>query len=259
MSRDGEVIWADAFGGDLTVDTPVDIASVSKQFTATAVLLLDIDLDDTVADHLDGLPDWADEVTVGDLLHMQSGIPDYVALLPDDVETDNEDVLAALAEVDLEEPDYSNSNYVLLAEIVEAVDGRPLPRFLADEVFGPLDLDAEVDPRGTYLQYGDGAIRTTPTELVRWATQYWEPTIGGDDVTDRRLDGAEQYGAGIISIPDDDLGPLLYHDGLWDHVTTFDVLPDDHLAAAVTCTDPEMPEADEDNAYRLLEIWHEGR
>lgn len=255
VSSDGEVVWAEAFGGDLTVDTRVDIASVSKQFTATAILLLGVDVGSTVADHLDGVPDWVGEVTVGELLHMESGIPDYVSYLPRDVVTSNADVLEVLDEMEAEEPDYSNTSYVLLAEIVEAVDGRDLPTYLTAEVFDPLELDAIVDPRGTLLQTGDGAIRTTPTELVEWAAQYWAPTIGPDDITERRLENAESYGAGIISVPDDELGPLLYHDGLWDHATTFDLLPEERLAAAVTCTDPDMPEADEDLAYALLEIW----
>jgi CubicO group peptidase (beta-lactamase class C family) len=249
------VVWAEAFGGDLTVDTPVDIASVSKQFTANAVLLLDIDLDSTVDDHLDGLPAWAGEVTVRQLVQMESGIPDYTELLPDELVTDNDDVYDLLAVTELGEPEYSNSNYVLLAEIVEAVTGDDFADVLAAELFEPLDLDAAVDPRGTARQVGDGAIRTTPTELVTWAAQYWAPTIGGDDINRRRLENAESYGAGIISVPDDDLGPLLYHDGLWDHVTTFDLLPESRLAAAVTCTDPEMPEAEDDLAYELLQIW----
>jgi CubicO group peptidase (beta-lactamase class C family) len=256
VSRDGEVIWAEAYGG-LDVDTPVDIASVSKQLTATTVLLLDIDLTSTVADHLGDIAPWADDVTVWDLLHMQSGIPEYFELLPDDEPTDNDDVIDALADTELEAPDYSNSNYVLLASIVEQVTGRPFPDVLHELVLEPTDFDAEVVPDPVFGQYGDGAVMTTPSELVEWAAQYWAPTVGDDDITSLRLEEAETYGAGIISIPDDPLGPLLYHDGLWTHATSFDLLPDERLAAAVTCTDPDRPEADADLAYRLLERFSE--
>jgi CubicO group peptidase (beta-lactamase class C family) len=257
VSRDGEVVWAKAYGG-LSVTTPVDIASVSKQLTATAILLLDVDWSSTVADHLGDIAPWAADVTVDDLLHMRSGIPEYFDLLPHDEPTDNDDVVAALADTELVAPGvdaYTNSNYVLLAEIVEAVDGRDLATFLADEVFEPTGFDATIEPDPIYGQVGDGAVLTTPSELVEWAAQYWDPTIGGDEINNARLVDAETYGAGIISIPDDPLGPLLYHDGLWTHATTFDVLPEERLAAAVTCTDPDVQEADEDLAYALLERW----
>jgi len=255
VSRDGEVVWAEAFGGDLTVDTPVDIASTSKQFTATAVLLLELDLESALSEYVDGLPEWADHVTLRSVMHMQSGIPDYLGILDDDETTTNEDAVAALADVELEEPDYSNSNYVLLAEVVEAVTGEPFPTWVAANVFEPAGFDAVVEPVGPYQQYGDGSVRTTPSELVEWASQYWSPTVGPPDINDRRLENAEAYGAGIILEPDDPLGPLLWHDGAWDAITTFDLLPESRLAAAATCTDEDMPEAEEDNAYRLLEIW----
>jgi CubicO group peptidase (beta-lactamase class C family) len=60
---------------------------VANQLTATAVLLLseegELRLDDPVSAYLDGLPDWADEVTVSNLVHHTSGLPDYVELLMD--------------------------------------------------------------------------------------------------------------------------------------------------------------------------------
>ncbi|OYX56131.1 MAG: hypothetical protein B7Y93_04080 [Micrococcales bacterium 32-70-13] len=131
----GELVWAEARGlADLTSATPLttgtrfDIASISKQFTATAVLLLQRDgllsLDDPVSRHLAGLPRWADEVTLGALMHHTARLPDYW------IELDREGIgftdaadqgttLAAIAREPDREPGegyfYSNSHYVLLA------------------------------------------------------------------------------------------------------------------------------------------------
>ena len=90
----GEVVFCDAYGLanrewkiPNTPDTRHRIASLSKQFTAVVVLQLAdegrLSLDDTLAVHLDGLPDrWARRVTVHQLLDQTSGIPNYT-LLPD--------------------------------------------------------------------------------------------------------------------------------------------------------------------------------
>lgn len=89
---EGKVIWSGvrgiadlASGAKITTDTVFDIASVSKQFTATAILLLveagKLTLDDPISQYVPELPDWAQTVTVEQLMHQTSGIPDYVALL----------------------------------------------------------------------------------------------------------------------------------------------------------------------------------
>jgi CubicO group peptidase (beta-lactamase class C family) len=71
----------------LTPDTVFDIGKVTNQLTATAVLLLadegELRLDDPVSAYVDGLPAWADDVTVTNLIHHTSGLPDYVDLLTD--------------------------------------------------------------------------------------------------------------------------------------------------------------------------------
>ena len=165
---DGEVVWTGArgladleTGAEITKDTTFDIASVSKQFTATAILLLAKDgklsLDDSLANHVPGLPAWAETVTVAELMHQTSGIPDYIGLLEDagyeysDPTTQEQAVQALANAPELQfEPgnrfDYSNSNYLLLAEIVQWVSGQPLPAFLSAEVFKPLDLAMVMDP-----------------------------------------------------------------------------------------------------------------
>ena len=94
VGRDGAVVFAEAYGAarldpfePMTVDTVVDIGSVSKQFTATAILLLAergmVDLDAPLSTYLPDLPAWAARPTLAQLIHHQSGIPDYIDLLFD--------------------------------------------------------------------------------------------------------------------------------------------------------------------------------
>lgn len=209
VRRGDDVVWTDAAGlADVELGEPIDdetvfdIGSTSKIFTATLVLDLvatgELALDDTVADHLAGLPAWAERVTVEQLLHHTSGIPDYISLLYDEgyVDADRttvQDAFDALSGVALErEPGrrfaYTNSGYLLLAEMAGAATGQDPAAAIAERVFARYDLDAELDPvtddprRATsyvragggwrdadsaWEQVGDGAVQTTPVELVR--------------------------------------------------------------------------------------------
>jgi CubicO group peptidase (beta-lactamase class C family) len=290
VGEDGEVVWAEGFGlanletgQPITPDTVFDIGSTSKQFTATAVLLLvqegKLDLDAPLSRYLPQLPSWAERVTLRQMMHMQSGIPDFEYLFMDrgHKHTDPltiEDAMALLAEVrelDFEpgaEWSYSNSNYFLFSQVVQSVTGQTLTAYLANEVFEPLGLNAVMDRQAripekavSYSQEGDqwviadqsadspwepvgqGAIQTTPSELVRWAAQYWDPTIGGAELLAARTEGAVdtilpgwRYGAGITIGTRSDGGPVLTHSGGFaGFLTELLILPDERLAAAVTC------------------------
>ncbi len=220
---EGDVVWTGARGiadlesGEaLTEDTIFDIGNVANQLTATAVLLLaeegELRLENPVSVYLDGLPGWADEVTVSNLVHHTSGLPDYVDLLMDqglerhDATTQEQAVRALGTSAGLQFAAgsrfrYSGSDYLLLAEIVHAVTGSTLPEVLAQRVFEPLGLDMTMDPSGQFpdkavsyrrvlggsyedadwawAQVGDGGIQTTPTELVRWADNFRTGDLGG--------------------------------------------------------------------------------
>lgn len=290
---EGNVAWAGTRGlADLETAAPItegtifDIASVSKQFTATAILLLaeksKLSLDDSLASHVPGLPAWAETVTVGQLMHQTSGIPDYIGLLEDegyeysDPTTQElaRQTLATVPELQFEPGarfDYSNSNYLLLADMVQQVSGQPLPAFLSAEVFEPLDLAMTMDPRvlpGSALPYdydggtgeytvaasaweqvGDGAVQTTPSQLVRWADNYRTGKVGGPRLLEAQLAGAvetepggeDRYGAGIFVLPDGSLN----HDGSWSgSVTAFNVSEDRRTSVAISCnTENQDPQA----------------
>ncbi|QYL28802.1 D-alanyl-D-alanine carboxypeptidase precursor [Mycobacterium shottsii] len=284
---EGVVMWTGVLGiADLatnkkvTKDTVFDIGSVSKQFTATAVLLLvnegRLTLDDPLAHYVPDLPDWSSAVTVAQLMHHTSGIPDYTGLLEDqgyqmsDRTTQAQALAAIQGAPELEfKPgnrfEYSNSNYLLLAEIVRLVSGKSLPDFLSIEIFRPLDLAMVVDPisadpdeavsygegdtgnppqfpvlHSGWEQVGDGAIQTTPSQLVLWADNYRTGKVGCQKLLDEQLAGAvetepgsgDRYGAGIFSRANGTLD----HDGSWaGFVTDFRISSDRRTSVAVSC------------------------
>ncbi|MEN9621164.1 MAG: hypothetical protein RL499_1357 [Actinomycetota bacterium] len=288
----GELVWAGArgladlaSGTPLTTDTRFDIASISKQFTGTAILLLQRDgllsLSDPVSRYISGLPRWADETTLESLLHHTARLPDYW------IELDREGIgftdvadqaitLAAIARERDREPGegyfYSNSHYVLLATVVENVSGQSLPEFLQARVFGPLDLDMQLAPtllgpdiatsyevdlsiqQGAWSAYGHTGIITTPTALALWGDEYRDGDIVKDDyatgaVTDN--DGA-RYGAGIFLNDDGTLS----HSGRWGgYLSNFRVSVDRQVVMAVACNGRSAPRADLANG--LWELWAE--
>ncbi len=288
----GTVVWtgvlgvADAAtGAEITPDTVFDIGSVSKQFTATAVLLLadegKLTLDDPLSKYLPEFPKWAATVTVAELIHQTSGIPEYEGLLGSrgfqfsDRTTQDQalQALAAVANLHFKPGTqfaYSGSNYLLLGEIVHRVSGDPLPQFLSANIFRPLDLAMVMDPVGqiphkavsyaggsdgyrvtssAWEQIGDGAIQATPSQLVQWADNYRTGRVGGPKLLDAQLAGAVEidpgvpvrYGAGIYIKADG----ILDHDGAWaGYVTAFHVSKDRLTSVAVSCnTDDQIPEA----------------
>ena len=189
--------------------------------------------------------------------------------------------LADAAELDFEPGSsdaYSNSNYLLLAEIVESVAGRPLPRVLADRVFAPLGLDMVMDDGraavpGKAVSYrrtgsgqfavldhpwpapGPGGVHASPSELVRWADNYRTGRLGGAELLAAQLaDPAPmhtmegRYAAGIIVERDGALG----HDGRSEgFFTEFRISADRHTAVAVACN-AHLPRSMADT---LLDIW----
>lgn len=155
----GEVILNAGFGlaaidsaEPCTPATNFRMASVSKQFTATAVLMLvdqgKLSLGDTLDRFFPGGPQYWQKITIQHLLTHTSGLPDYEELVPagTTLQLDDLDVVQMLMETDepLFAPEakwqYSNSAFVLLGMIVEIAAQQPFHQFMADEVFRPLDM-----------------------------------------------------------------------------------------------------------------------
>src|SRR5262245_43855562 len=159
----GEIAFKHAYGvADVESKTPCTpatnfrLASVSKQFTATAVLLLvdrgKLSLDDTLEKFFPGFPEYGRRITVKHLLTHTSGLPHYEDLIPKGttLQLDDLDVLQIL--MDSKEPrfkagekfEYSNSGYTLLGLIVEAASRQPFHEFMLTEVFLPLGMNHSV-------------------------------------------------------------------------------------------------------------------
>ena len=212
VAQHGQPIYSRAFGladrerqRPATADTSFRIGSVTKQFTAAAILKLEQDgklsVSDPVSKHLPGYTGPAKDVTIHQLLTHTGGVPSY---------TDDPSVLARKAQrwsvVQLlatfefkplafapgSKFAYSNSGYALLGAIIELVSGRTYGDYLRDELFVPAGLTRTVvgdalddpdrangyqldgdrvvpaDPIDMGLPYAAGAIRSTANDLVRW-------------------------------------------------------------------------------------------
>lgn len=220
--RDGRVVVRRAYGlADLERRTPATpetnyrLASVSKQFTAMAVMLLAKDgkvhYDQAIRDLLPELPSATRAVTIRHLLNHTSGLVDYEDLIPTTRSTQlsDRDVLDMLAAKDsLYFPAgsryyYSNSGYVLLGIIVERASGMPFAQFLQTRIFTPLRMTTTVahvegadsvprraygySPRGggfvntdqslTSATLGDGGIYSNVDDLTRWDQALYETTL----------------------------------------------------------------------------------
>jgi CubicO group peptidase (beta-lactamase class C family) len=221
----------------ITPDTIFDLGSLSKQFTALAVINLvsekKLDLNDRLSKFFKRLPRYADAITVEDLLHHTSALPSYTdifvasrranedwydrAMAKADHwypemgirrkrELTNKDVMLWIGTQKLlpRAPDvefeYSNSGYVILAELVEKVSGKRLDEYLREQVFADFYMDDtyvfDEDSRfaagarqivnhakcynrvnGNFVPVGytplnfitgDGNVHSTITDLLRW-------------------------------------------------------------------------------------------
>jgi D-alanyl-D-alanine carboxypeptidase len=194
--KDGRIAYLQAYGQarlspamEATPQMHYSVGSISKQFTAAAVLLLvqegKLTLDDPVSKYLPNLTR-ANEVTLRMLLSHTSGYQDY---WPEDyvmtsmmVPTTAQHILDVWGKKPLDfDPgtqwQYSNTNYVIAGRIVEQVSGMPLVDLLEKRVFVPLGMvnvwnsDASklpaTDPTG-YERYALGPPRPSPQEGAGW-------------------------------------------------------------------------------------------
>ncbi len=189
-------------GEQITPETVFDLGSVSKQFTAFAALKIfpAAELDTPISKFFRGFPRYADKITVKHLIHHTSALPDYIDLhvaarratedwydrvmkRSDDwyphmarrnrsKELTNRDVLKLVAlqrllprapDVDFE---YSNTGYVLLAEIVRQVTKQRLSEFLRENVFSVVGMDS------TYVFDETSNFRRNAPEVLHHAKCY---------------------------------------------------------------------------------------
>jgi CubicO group peptidase (beta-lactamase class C family) len=196
LVKDGQIAYARAYGqARLDPPTPArpemrySIGSISKQFTAAAILMLaeqgKLSLDDPVAKYIPNLTR-ANEVTIRQLLSHTSGYQDYwpqdyvPPFMTHPITAGKIMDLWARKPLDFDPGtkwQYSNTNYVIAGVIVEKVSGEPLLDFLQERMFLPLgmqhvdniDLHKLPDADATgYMRYALGPPRIAPKEGPGW-------------------------------------------------------------------------------------------
>ncbi len=214
ISRDGQILLRKAYGlANLELGVPMrpdmvfEIASLTKQFTAAAILLLQergkLSVSDDITKYLPDYPTHGRTITIENLLSHTSGIPNVTAL-PEWWPRHREDLTVPQL-IDLfkdkplgfnpgEKQSYSNSGYILLGAIVEKAAGKSYEDFVEQEIFAPLGMkrsryghqnEVVPDRAAGYDQgedgfkiaeyisptqtYAAGALLSTVDDLALWA------------------------------------------------------------------------------------------
>ncbi|NHM07665.1 beta-lactamase family protein [Flavobacterium sp. CYK-4] len=243
----------------LTSDTPLHIASVSKVLTATAILLLvnnnKIELDQKVNTIIENFP--YPEITIRTLLNHRSGLRNYAYFTEDKGVWDrhqtltNQDVANLLAEknLKLDFPTdtrfaYCNTNYAILALIIEKIAGISYPQAMEEMIFKPLgmnhtyvfeydrDLQSAIPSyKGSgmrlaydYLDavYGDKNIYSTPRDLLKFDMARVAPTFLNRKLCNQiykgysnEHKGQKNYGLGMRMIEWETGQKFYFHNGWW--------------------------------------------
>jgi len=208
--KDGQVVYLKAYGDarlePKTAATPemrYSIGSISKQFTAAAILLLQeqgkLSLDDKVSKFIPDLTR-ANEVTIRQLLSHTSGYQDYwpqdyvMPMMLQPVTAQR--IMDGWARKPLDfEPgskwQYSNTNYVIAGVIIERASGKSLLEFMQEKIFTPLGMTSVAsmdvtkatasDPVG-YLRYALGPLRVAPKEGKGWLFAAGELAMMAEDL-----------------------------------------------------------------------------
>jgi len=210
----------------ITPTTAFYAASVSKQFTAFAVAMLaqqgKLSLDDDIRKWIPEVPDFGKTITVRHLIHHTSGLRDYFGLLgmtgcPSDgpiTEARFLDLVSRQKALNFDPGSrhlYSNTGYVLLSILVKRVSGQSLREFTDQAIFGPLGMsnshfrdDHTMLVKNRALAYspragtwwlnvpgfdvvGDGGLYTTAEDMAKWARNFDDHTVGGDELAARVL------------------------------------------------------------------------
>jgi CubicO group peptidase (beta-lactamase class C family) len=226
--QDGALLYGRGYGMaslelgvPLTTRSVLDVGSISKQFTAMSILLLQkegkLSLEDPLRKHFPEMPPYADKVTLRRALSQTSGLRDLWTMWGQTGRTFAGDTIDALriiarsAETNYvpgERYLYTNSGWILAAQLVYRITGKPLAQFAEERIFAPLGMRdtrylgdaATVIPglataytpraagyrvaRNTYdgAIVGAGGVHTTIEDFGRWLANYDAATVGDRDM-----------------------------------------------------------------------------
>ncbi|HRO47085.1 serine hydrolase domain-containing protein [Agriterribacter sp.] len=265
VAKKGEIIFERYAGysnistkDSLNANSALHLASVSKTFTAMAVLKLweegKLSISDEASVYLPGFP--YEGVTVKTLLNHRSGLPNYVHVMEQlgwnrKKIVYNADVLQFLvtnkSKLQVARPNrsfhYCNTNYALLALIIEKVSGLPYPQFIYENFFAPLGMtnsyvftmsdSLKALPSYNYKNkqeaftfldavYGDKNIYSTVRDLLKWETALSYGNMFKQSTLDSAYagysyekKGIKNYGLGwrMLEYPNEE--KIIYHNGWW--------------------------------------------
>jgi len=293
--QDGKVLYARGygmasleFGVALSPRSVLDVGSISKQFTAMSILMLQkegkLSLDDPIRKYIPEMPAYADRITLRRALSQTSGLRDLYIMMSQTGLTFAGDTIDALRVITRSaEPNYepgarylyTNTGWILAAQIVYRLTGKTLAQFAEERIFGPLGMHdtryqadaAAIIPNGadgyaprpgggfrlarsTYdgAIMGAGAVHTSVEDFGRWLNNYDSAAVGGRDIietmtTPTKLnDGSpatsgptQAYAIGLT------VGTMrglrvVAHGGSWaGYRGHFLRFPDQHFAVATFC------------------------
>lgn len=286
VSRNGEIIFSKAWGmADmehsvaLTLNHVTEAGSVSKQFTAAAILLLEqqgkLLLNDDVRKYIPQLPDYGVPVTLEQMMHHTSGLRDWGAVAaitgwPRSTKTyDNDDALEIIRQqkklnnIPGAEFIYSNSNYNLLAIVVQRVSGLSLAEFTHKHIFTPAGMTHTGwrDNHKTIVSnramayartakgyetdmpnedvYGNGGLLTTTEDLLKWNQYYSSGKFGNPSLLPKQIAVTpfsngfiNNYGAGLFINKTAGMDYITHSGSTASYRANLDYIPDLKLCIA---------------------------
>jgi len=220
--NEDKVIYQKGFGlADLKTKVLIEpktnfrLASITKQFTAFSILLLEqeniLALQDTLTKFFPNFPEYGNKITIKNILQHTSGLLDYEDYVDktDSIQLKDKDVLAILMNQDStyfnpgSKHQYSNSGYAILAMLIEKLSGMSYAKFLENNIFVPLGMSNSVayengiseiknrsfgyskndsgfvfsDQSLTSAVLGDGGIYSSTIDLIKWDKEVDSPTL----------------------------------------------------------------------------------
>jgi CubicO group peptidase (beta-lactamase class C family) len=259
VAQEGKIIYRNAFGKAIfpagtsfTPETPSNIGSVTKQFTAMAIMILaernKLRYDDPVVKYI---PEFSrathlSKITLRHLLTHTSGMPDYGDLAIDDSGLSQQALIARILSRDGalskagQKYQYSNPGYALLAIVVQRVSGRSFGDFLEHQIFQPVGMSStfvydqpgkkrartavgygqfgQVDDAGPTQIPGDGGIYSTVDDLLKWDQELYtqklvrQSTLAEAFTPGNVEVGHSTYGFGW-NVAQDGSGKYVWHTG----------------------------------------------
>lgn len=262
-------------------ETNFRLASLTKQFTATAIMQLveqgEISLDDRLPDVFDGFPAYGNAITLRHLLQHNSGLIDYEGMIADDFEgqVSDRDALRLMYEVDStyfepgSEYRYSNTAYAMLAMLVEDLSGLSFADYLDAHIFTPLGMDNTVayqrgistvpnralgytvengeitfsDQSTTSAVLGDGGIYTSLLDYYKWdQALYTDAVLPQARLAEMWTGNFGDYGLGW-RVDEKDGHRRLHHDGSTSGFRNYVIRYPDQRMTVLVLTNRRGPDA----------------